>query len=164
MHAQQMLKIWLLADTQRLGNFQSWWADMEINPELKVQKQIIDRVMTGRHALVVMPTGSGKSLCYQLPALALPGEGVTLVFSPLIALMEDQVSALKQRGIAAEYINSTLAKRERERRMKRLQEGAFELIYATPTAKIGTLGRITGTLPHPELIVVNDVRSCVGTW
>jgi ATP-dependent DNA helicase RecQ len=67
-----------------------------------IQKDVVERVMAGRDALVVMPTGSGKSLCYQLPALALPGPGVTLVFSPLIALMEDQVAALKERGIAAD--------------------------------------------------------------
>lgn len=85
-------------------------------------------------ALVVMPTGSGKSLCYQLPALAMGDSsgGVALVFSPLIALMEDQVSALKSKGVRAEYVNSTVGKREREARYARLAAGAYELFYATP--------------------------------
>src|SRR5438128_2138053 len=69
------------------------------------QKQVIDRVMAGENALAVMPTGSGKSLCYQLPALALPG--VTLVVSPLIALMKDQVDQLNRLGLPATVINST---------------------------------------------------------
>lgn len=97
-----------------------------------LQQRIVDRVMAGGDALVVMPTGSGKSLCYQLPALALPGPGVTLVFSPLIALMEDQVSALKRRGIRAEYVNSTLSRKQRHRRYEALGRGEYDLIYATP--------------------------------
>ncbi len=101
-----------------------------------LQASIVERVMGGGNALVVMPTGSGKSLCYQLPALALDGAGlhggVTLVFSPLIALMEDQVAALKAKGVRAEYINSTLGRPEREKRYRKLGEGAYDLIYATP--------------------------------
>jgi len=97
-----------------------------------LQEEIISHVLSGRHALVVMPTGSGKSLCYQLPALTMPGRGTTLVLSPLIALMEDQVSALKLKGIRAEYINSTLSRRERALRQKKLAAGEYELIYATP--------------------------------
>ncbi len=97
-----------------------------------LQAKIIERVMSGGDALVVMPTGSGKSLCYQLPALALPGPGLTLVFSPLIALMEDQVSALRRKGVDAAYINSTLSKAKREKRYQQVAEGAFEILYATP--------------------------------
>ncbi|MCA9311753.1 MAG: ATP-dependent DNA helicase RecQ [Phycisphaerales bacterium] len=97
-----------------------------------VQARIIDRVISGGDALVVMPTGGGKSLCYQLPALTGDAPGICLVFSPLIALMEDQVAALKARGVAAEYINSTLGRKERERRYAALARGEFRLIYATP--------------------------------
>ena len=97
-----------------------------------LQAEIVDRVMSGGDALVVMPTGSGKSLCYQLPALAIDEPGITLVFSPLIALMEDQVSALKKKGVRAEYVNSTLSRAERERRYKKIGEGAYDLVYATP--------------------------------
>src|SRR5438477_10158562 len=72
------------------------------------QKQVIDRVMAGESVLAVMPTGSGKSLCYQLPALALPG--LTLVVSPLIALMKDQVDQLGRLGLPATLINSSISR------------------------------------------------------
>lgn len=101
-----------------------------------LQGEIIDRVMDGGDALVVMPTGSGKSLCFQLPALAMRaqsgGEGIGLVFSPLIALMEDQVAALRAKGIKAEFVNSTVGKQERLKRYERLAAGEYELFYATP--------------------------------
>jgi len=101
-----------------------------------LQQEIIDRVLGvgGGDALVVMPTGSGKSLCFQLPALVKHREsgGVGLVFSPLIALMEDQVSALKKRGIRAEFVNSTVPPQERRKRYKKLAAGEYELFYATP--------------------------------
>lgn len=101
-----------------------------------LQEEIIDRVMDGGDALVVMPTGSGKSLCFQLPALAMNqecgGDGIGLVFSPLIALMEDQVHALQKRGIRAAFVNSTVSKQERKKRYKKLANGEYELFYATP--------------------------------
>ena len=101
-----------------------------------LQRAIIERVVSGGDALVVMPTGGGKSLCYQLPALAIrarrAGSGVTLVLSPLIALMEDQVHALGRRGIAASFVNSTVPRKERAERYKRLARGDYDLFYATP--------------------------------
>lgn len=101
-----------------------------------LQEEIIHRVMDGGDALVVMPTGSGKSLCFQLPALAMNqecgGDGIGLVFSPLIALMEDQVHALQKRGIRAAFVNSTVSKQERKKRYKKLANGEYELFYATP--------------------------------
>ncbi|SVE14832.1 uncharacterized protein METZ01_LOCUS467686, partial [marine metagenome] len=108
---------------------ESRFAISELYP---LQGKVISHIMEGHHALVVMPTGSGKSLCFQLPALALDREGVTLVFSPLIALMEDQVAALKKKGIAAEFINSTLDSGTRKKRYEALARGEYELIYATP--------------------------------
>ncbi|MCP3903613.1 MAG: ATP-dependent DNA helicase RecQ [Planctomycetes bacterium] len=130
-----------------------------------IQKQIIDRVMGGGDALVVMPTGSGKSLCYQLPAIALPQDGVTLVFSPLIALMEDQVAALKAKKIKAEYINSTLSRRERDRRAKRLAEGKYELLYATPERMqkpefVDCLMQVPGGV---KLLAVDEAH-CISRW
>ncbi|MCH7872813.1 MAG: ATP-dependent DNA helicase RecQ [Planctomycetes bacterium] len=130
-----------------------------------LQARIIPRVMAGGDALVVMPTGSGKSLCYQLPALALPAGGVTLVFSPLIALMEDQVAALKKKSIRAEYINSTLGREERERRYERLARGDYDLIYATPERMykpqfVEALTRVAGGV---KLLAIDEAH-CVTKW
>ena len=121
--------------------------------------------MGGGSALVVMPTGSGKSLCFQLPALAMEPEGVTLVFSPLIALMEDQVAALKAKGIRAEYINSTLGRRERERRCKRLAEGRYDLIYATPERmqKPEFLEALDARPGGVKLLAVDEAH-CISRW
>ncbi len=94
------------------------------------QKTIIDHLLNGKNAMVIMPTGMGKSLCYQLPAILFPG--LTVVLSPLIALMYDQVSALKKLNIDAAYINSSLTKEERENEYQRLAMGRYKLIYVTP--------------------------------
>ena len=95
-----------------------------------LQAEIVDAVMDGDDTLVVMPTGGGKSLCYQLPALALPG--VTLVVSPLIALMKDQVDALKANGIAADCLNSTMSGEEQSRVQTRARRGELDLLYVAP--------------------------------
>ena len=104
------------------------------------QAAVIQRVLSGQHALVIMPTGGGKSLCYQIPALELGESGeatkgqrpLTLVLSPLIALMKDQVDALRSRGIAATFINSSLSRREREKRYAEVARGTYLLLYVTP--------------------------------
>ncbi len=98
------------------------------------QEHIINRLLgiggERGHCLVLMPTGGGKSLCYQVPALAL--EGGTLVISPLIALMQDQVDALRRRGIPAAFINSTVSKADREKRLEDFLAGRYKLLYVTP--------------------------------
>ena len=94
------------------------------------QREVISAVLAGRNCLCIMPTGGGKSLCYQLPAIARPG--VTLVVSPLISLMKDQVDALHQQGISAACINSSQAPEEQADRMRRLRDGEFELVYIAP--------------------------------
>ncbi len=94
------------------------------------QAPVISSVLSGRNTVVVMPTGAGKSLCYQLPAVLLPG--VTLVVSPLIALMKDQVEQLTARGIAATFINSSLTDLERADRMRRLRAREYKLVYVAP--------------------------------
>jgi ATP-dependent DNA helicase RecQ len=91
------------------------------------QAEAIRNLLAGRHMLVVMPTGAGKSLIYQLASFYRPG--VTLVISPLIALMQDQVDSLTGRGIPATYINSTLSAREQNRRLQALAAGDFRLVY-----------------------------------
>lgn len=97
---------------------------------LDAQEEVITAIAGGADALVVMPTGGGKSLCYQLPALLL--EGTTVVVSPLIALMKDQVDALERRGISATLINSTLSPGEQQERIRALARGEFKLVYIAP--------------------------------
>ncbi|MDE0098950.1 MAG: DEAD/DEAH box helicase, partial [Truepera sp.] len=94
------------------------------------QAAIVDHVSAGGDALILMPTGGGKSLCYQLPALMRPGVGV--VISPLIALMKDQVDALKQFGVQAAYLNSTLGLAEVRRVEQALLDGHLDLLYVAP--------------------------------
>lgn len=93
------------------------------------QAEIIDHVIAGNDALVLMPTGGGKSLCYQVPALCRPGTAV--VVSPLIALMKDQVDALNQLGVKAAFINSTLAPTLREIETRAV-DGDIDLLYVAP--------------------------------
>ena len=94
------------------------------------QEALIDALLAGRDALGVMPTGAGKSICYQLPALMLPG--LTVVISPLISLMKDQVAALSQSGIPSAYINSSLSP-EQYREVYRLAGGgAYKIRYVAP--------------------------------
>ena len=94
------------------------------------QEEVISEIVSGRDGLVVMPTGGGKSLCFQIPALCFPG--VTLVISPLIALMKDQVDALVARGIGATLINSTLSWPEQKERLDGMRRGEFKLVYVAP--------------------------------
>lgn len=96
-----------------------------------LQKQIIERLtVEHKHVLAIMPTGSGKSLCYQIPALMF--KGGTLVISPLIALMQDQVNALRKRNISASFINSTVSKKKKEQRLDDFVNGKIKLMYVTP--------------------------------
>jgi len=95
-----------------------------------VQPGAIRAVLAGRDVLVLMPTGGGKSLCFQIPALVLPG--LTLVVSPLISLMKDQVDALERRGVPATFINSTLGAAEAEARLAGCAEGRIKLLYVAP--------------------------------
>ena len=94
------------------------------------QDEVVEAIMAGRDALAIMPTGKGKSLCYQLPALCRPG--VTVVVSPLIALMKDQVDALAARGVAAAAVNSSLEAEEYRRVMGALRRGELKIVYVAP--------------------------------
>ncbi|HGY89557.1 MAG TPA: RecQ family ATP-dependent DNA helicase [Planctomycetes bacterium] len=94
------------------------------------QEEVIRHVLDGGDALVILPTGGGKSLCYQLPALILPG--MTVVLSPLIALMQDQVEALEAKGVRATCIHHGIVGQERKARMQGLEQGEYDLLYVTP--------------------------------
>ena len=97
---------------------------------LPLQEEIVTHVLSGRDGLVLMPTGGGKSLCYQLPALAM--DGVTIVVSPLIALMKDQVDGLKANGVPAEFLNSSLTPAEAGRVRAQAVRGALKVLYIAP--------------------------------
>jgi ATP-dependent DNA helicase RecQ len=94
------------------------------------QRAIIAAAEAGRDTLVLMPTGGGKSLCYQIPALLCGGVGI--VVSPLIALMEDQVGALRDAGVRAAFLNSTLSRAEQQRVVTDLKSGSLQILYVAP--------------------------------
>ena len=94
------------------------------------QEKVIDHILAGRSTVVIMPTGGGKSLCYQLPALVL--DGVTLVISPLIALMKDQVDGLHKIGVPATFINSSISQAETMVRLEAVKQGQYKLLYVAP--------------------------------
>ena len=94
------------------------------------QEQLINDILAFKDVLGVMPTGAGKSICFQIPALMM--DGLTLIVSPLISLMKDQVNALIQSGIAAAYINSSLTERQINTALKNARSNAYKLIYIAP--------------------------------
>ena len=94
------------------------------------QEQLIDALLQGRDAMGIMPTGAGKSMCYQLPALLLPG--ITLVVSPLISLMRDQVAALVQNGVRGAYLNSSLTWGQYQKALHNARAGVYKIIYVAP--------------------------------
>ncbi len=124
------------------------------------QAEIIAAVVAGRDCLAVMPTGAGKSVAYQIPARLLGG--VTLVVSPLIALMKDQVDAMGQVGIRATYLNSSLDSGERARRAARLRAGEFELLYAAPEGIDASVGHLLEDLDL-KLVAVDEAH-CISEW
>lgn len=96
----------------------------------KGQEEIINQILTGRDVLAIMPTGAGKSLCYQIPALML--DGITIVISPLISLMQDQVTALKDLGINTTYINSSLSDSDIRTKLDEIENGKYKIVYVAP--------------------------------
>ena len=127
----------------------------------KWQEEIIDTLLTRRDVVVVMPTGSGKSLCYQLPALLL--DGVTLVISPLIALMKDQVDGLVQNQIPATFINSVLTPSEQGQRLREIQQGRYKLVYIAPE-RFRNPGFMEGIQSCRVSLFAVDEAHCVSEW
>lgn len=125
------------------------------------QRQVIEAVLAGRDVLLTMPTGGGKSLCYQLPALVL--DGLTLVISPLIALMQDQVDALTKKGVRAAFVNSSLDAQQRRNRLERAARGELELLYVTPERFRSA--DFVATLPRLRITrLAVDEAHCVSQW
>ncbi|WP_302014702.1 ATP-dependent DNA helicase RecQ [uncultured Akkermansia sp.] len=125
------------------------------------QDRVVASIMEGRNVLVVMPTGGGKSLCYQLPALC--RDGVCLVVSPLIALMKDQVDALAARGIPATMINSSLSFPEQKERLAAMKAGAFKLVYVAPE-RFGHEGFMHALAEVDVNMVAVDEAHCLSQW
>jgi len=124
------------------------------------QREIISAVLKGRDCVGVMPTGAGKSLTYQIPARLLGG--TTLVISPLIALMKDQVDAMGRVGLRAAFLNSTLAAEERRERVRALRRGEIEILYAAPEGLEGSVGGALEGVPL-SLIAVDEAH-CISHW
>jgi ATP-dependent DNA helicase RecQ len=125
------------------------------------QRAVIDHLTAGGDALVLMPTGGGKSLCYQLPAVEL--DGLTLVISPLIALMKDQIDALRRRGIAAERLDSTLDGAEYRRVIDALRSGALRLLYVAPERFANERFRATIEKLKVALFAIDEAH-CISEW
>ena len=125
------------------------------------QETVINEILSGRDGSVVMPTGGGKSLCYQLPALC--REGVTLVVSPLIALMKDQVDALEERGVAVTLINSTLTWNEQKERLDGMKSGAYRLVYIAPERFRASSFMSALSDVKIEMVAIDEAH-CLSQW
>lgn len=125
------------------------------------QEPIIDNILAGRDVLAVMPTGAGKSICYQIPAMLMPG--ITLVISPLISLMKDQVGALNQNGIRAAYLNSSLTPRQYGLALANVRAGVYKIIYVAPE-RLMTDGFLELVRDMDISLVAVDEAHCVSQW
>ncbi len=147
-----------VTDAQLYAKLKSVFGYTSFRPH---QREVVDVLLAGRDSLVVMPTGGGKSLCYQLPALLL--DGMTVVVSPLIALMKDQVDRLQSLGVAATFLNSTLTDKEFEERRKRIALGDIKLLYVAPERLM-----MPGFLPFitraPLALFAIDEAHCISEW
>lgn len=125
------------------------------------QKEVIESILSGRDVFAVMPTGAGKSVCYQIPAMLLPG--ITLVISPLISLMQDQVKALNEAGVSAAFINSALSENAYFETIRKAQQGLYKIIYVAPE-RLVTDGFLE--LAHSVCIsmVTVDEAHCISQW
>ena len=125
------------------------------------QREVIEQVVAGEDCLCVMPTGGGKSLCYQLPSVVRPG--LTIVVSPLIALMKDQVDSLNQRGIPATLINSSLSLTEQQYRLQDVAAGKYRLLYVAPE-RLRNQRFIESIRATPIQLLAIDEAHCISQW
>lgn len=139
---------------------QQHWGYSSLRP---AQKPVIEEVMQGKSAFVIMPTGGGKSMCYQLPAVL--RNGLTVVISPLIALMKDQVDDLKLKGIHAAYLNSSQDSQEYNQIFNSIGSGKLKLLYISPERLTSMQGRLLEQLKtiHIDMIAVDEAH-CISAW
>ncbi|MFN7140041.1 MAG: RecQ family ATP-dependent DNA helicase, partial [Limisphaerales bacterium] len=146
------------ASTDLCGLLKQYFGFSSFRP---LQEQIISDALAGKDVFALLPTGGGKSLCFQLPALALPG--LTVVVSPLIALMKDQVDALQASGVAATFLNSSLAPEDSRARLRGLHNGEYRLLYVAPERLM-----LSGFLEDLRRWKVNlfaiDEAHCISEW
>jgi ATP-dependent DNA helicase RecQ len=126
-----------------------------------LQEEIIRDALAGRDVVALLPTGGGKSLCFQLPALARPG--LTVVVSPLIALMKDQVDALQANGIAATFLNSSLSAQESQARLRGMHRGDYQLLYMAPE-RLMLPGSLTDLQRWQVNLLAIDEAHCISEW
>ena len=125
------------------------------------QEELIDGVLRGKDVFGIMPTGGGKSICYQIPALLLPG--VTLVVSPLISLMKDQVSSLKSMGVPAAYVNSSLSPEQVRTVLKNMQQQKYKIIYIAPE-RLLTENFLAAINNLKVAMLAVDEAHCISQW
>lgn len=125
------------------------------------QESVIDSILSGKDVCAIMPTGAGKSVCYQIPAMLLPG--ITLVISPLISLMQDQVKALNEAGIAAAFINSSLSERAFHETVKKTRNGDYKILYVAPE-RLVTEGFMELAKTIEISMVTVDEAHCISQW
>jgi ATP-dependent DNA helicase RecQ len=125
-----------------------------------LQEEIINRTLTNQDSLVLMPTGGGKSICYQIPAIY--RTGLTVVISPLLSLMKDQVQALKSNGVSAAYFNSSLSSREEQSVLEEAKDGKYDLLYMSPEKLLQIAD--TWLKEFPLNLIAIDEAHCISIW
>ena len=125
------------------------------------QAEILDKLAEGKDVVAVMPTGGGKSLCYQIPALM--SDGITIVVSPLISLMKDQVLSLVQSGVRAAYINSSLTTRQYHKAVSNMRDGVYKIIYVSPE-RLSSDSFLSVCRSLDIRLVAIDEAHCISGW
>ncbi|MEM6804495.1 MAG: ATP-dependent DNA helicase RecQ [Bacteroidota bacterium] len=143
---------------QALETLKAYWGYDQFRP---LQEEIIQSTLSGKDTLALLPTGGGKSICFQVPGLI--NQGLTLVISPLIALMKDQVENLNRRGIAATYINSGMSYREIDQKLQGAMDGVYKFLYLAPERIQSDMFRARLPQMKVDLLVVDEAH-CISQW